>query len=183
MFVMKTAPTIGRALIRLACGRTSGQALLEFVFIALLMVSLLFALIDFGRAIYDRQVLINLSREGASLACRGTDFTNTVDALLQSDAPLDLSTKGRIIVSALVNSNGTVTVGDQYRSDGGIDVSSRIGQVGDTAQLPNNPVLVIPQPYQTLYAVEVFYSFRPVTPIGRMLRFTLPSQLYDVAYF
>jgi hypothetical protein len=161
----------------------AGQALYEFVFVTMMLMGLTFGLIDYGRAIYERQVLINLSREGANLASRGTDFTNTVASVLASAAPLDLSNKGRVIVTSIVNNNGAYTVLNQLASSGGINPTSRIGQPGGVASLPANHGAALPQPKQTLYALEVFYTYAPITPVGRLLRVTLPTQLYDVAYF
>src|SRR5689334_6984144 len=57
----------------------SGQALVEFALISLVLITLLFGLIDFGRAILVRQVMVNLSREGANLASRGTSFPDTLN--------------------------------------------------------------------------------------------------------
>jgi hypothetical protein len=41
----------------------------------------------------------------------------------------------------------------------------------------------IPQSNQTTFVTEVFYGYSPVTPIGRLVGLTLPSTLYDAAYF
>jgi Flp pilus assembly protein TadG len=43
----------------------NGTALVEFAVIALLLFSLLFAIIEFGIYLYNRQVITNASREGA----------------------------------------------------------------------------------------------------------------------
>jgi Flp pilus assembly protein TadG len=48
----------------------SGQALVEFAFIALIMLVLAFGLIDLSRAIYQKQIMTNLTREGSNLAAR-----------------------------------------------------------------------------------------------------------------
>jgi len=34
-----------------------------------------------------------------------------------------------------------------------------------------------------MYITEVFYTFAPITPVGKMLNFVMPSTLYQVAYF
>jgi len=48
----------------------SGQALIEFVLPSIFLILLLFGLIDFAIAIYYRQVMINVSREGSNIAAR-----------------------------------------------------------------------------------------------------------------
>jgi Flp pilus assembly protein TadG len=160
----------------------SGQAFVEFAFVALMMMVMVFGLIDFGRVVYERQVLVNLTREGSNLASRGTSLSDTVTAVFTSASPLNLNTKGRVIVTTVLNSNGMFVVSGQL-AQGGISATSKVGTgVGNKATLPPAAV-AIPQPNQTLYVTEVFYSYAPVTPVGKLLKLTLPPTLYDVAYF
>jgi hypothetical protein len=97
-------------------------------------------------------------------------------------APLDLNKKGRVIVTSVLNNSGAYQITGQV-SQGGISASSRIGTgVGNPAKVPTaNPT--IPQPGQTAYITEVFYSYQPMTPIGKMVKLVIPSTLYDAAYF
>jgi hypothetical protein len=182
---MKTTHKVNQTPVGSTGRFESGQALLEFMFVVLMLIGLLFAVIDFGRVIYERQVLINLSREGANLVSRFANPTNALNAIIQSDDIQDFSSRGSIIISALMfnPTNNTVEVRAQYGPAGGLSARSRIGQEGGRAKLPANPIMTIPQPEQTLYAVEVFYSFQPVTPVGQLLNFALPTELYDVAFF
>src|ERR1039458_3356865 len=53
----------------------SGQAFVEFTLVVFILMALLFGAIDFCRAIFMRQLLINLSRETANLEARGTGST------------------------------------------------------------------------------------------------------------
>jgi Flp pilus assembly protein TadG len=147
-----------------------------------MMMVMVFGLIDFGRAVYERQVLVNLTREGSNLASRGTTLSDTMTAVFTSAGPLNLNARGRVIVTTVFNSNGTFVVSGQL-AQGGISATSKVGTgVGNTATLPPAAV-AIPQPNQTLYVTEVFYSYAPITPIGKLLKLTLPPTLYDVAYF
>ena len=55
-------------------GGEFGQALVEFALIGSMMMIMALGVIDLGRAIYDMEVLTNLSRTGSNLAC-GACFT------------------------------------------------------------------------------------------------------------
>jgi Flp pilus assembly protein TadG len=160
----------------------AGTALVELVFVVFILAALVFGLIDFCRVISTRQVMMNLTREGSNLASRQTSLSNTVAALVASASPLDIATKGRVIITAVRKINNVNTITDQL-SQGGITATSRIGTgVNEPATMPATPT-PLPPLNQTIYVTEVFYSYKPITPIGRMLQLALPSQLYDVAFF
>lgn len=167
----------------------SGQALVEFTFVAIILLLMIFGLIDFCRAISIRQVITSLSREGSNLASRNTSLSNAVEAVIASANPLNITTSGRVIITAVKNVDGTTfTITDQL-SKGGIPASSAPSKIGccisnapNSGWIPSTPMQV-PQVNKTIYVTEVFYSYQAITPIGKLLNFTLPSQLYDVAYF
>ena len=161
----------------------SSQALVELTFVLFMTVALLFGLIDYGRAIYYREVLTNLSREGSNLASRGTDLTNTLSAVMSSANLSNFATKGRVIVSTVILSNSNPWVTAQVTQGGyGSGISKVRNGTGSGAVMPTtNPQ--VPQLNQTVYVTEVYYAFSPITPIGKLLKFTMPTRLYDVAYF
>ncbi len=138
-------------------------------------------LIDFGRALYTQQVITHLTREGSNLASRGTDPTDTVNAVATGANPLNLDTSGVGMVTGIKNDGGTLSVvsGTPARR-GALGASSKIWNSG--SKIFNLPVGV-PTSGQTIYVTEVYYLYAPVTPIGNLLHLVMPSTLYDVAYF
>lgn len=158
----------------------SGQAIVEFSLVVMLLLIMACALADVGRAIYQEQVITNLTREGSNLAARGTSLTDSATAVVQGSAPLNIVINGRVIVTAVTNNGGAIQITGQV-SQGGIPAASKVGTViGGLAALP---AAAQPPLTQTVYVTEVFYAYQAVTPIGQLMGLTLPSILYDVAYF
>lgn len=164
--------------------RNDGQALVEFVFMTVMLLVMVFGLIDFGRAIYDRQILINLSREAANLSSRGTSLQETEQAIILSAAPLDMVADGCIILTVVERDDeGVVTIVEQTRSNGGISPPSQVGAgTGTVASLPRTAVEIPPRG-EKLYVAEVYHRYEPVTPLGQLIEVTLPSVLSDIAFF
>ncbi len=156
----------------------SGQAVLEYAISALVMATIVFGMIDFGRAIYQQQVITTLTGEGANMASRGTAMSSAVSAVIAA-SDLNLSTNGKVIATAAYNNASAVKITSQV-SQGSLSASSRIGSNLGTATLPSGAV---PQSNQTVYAVEIFYAYQPITPIGKLIKTVMPVQLYDVAYY
>ena len=181
MMAMVTTPNHSRSHLRRRCKDDDGQAMVEMVPVVLILLALVFGVIDFGRAIMTRQIMVNVSREGANLASRGTSLSNALAAVVNSARPLDINENGYVILTSVSrDSSGKATIGDQ-QSVGGQPIASRIGTgIGTTPVLPNDQ---IPTTNQTLIAAEVFYQFVPITPVGKLLGIGLAKPLYDAAYF
>ena len=160
----------------------SGQAMLEFAIIASLIIMLVFAIVDFGRALNQMQVMVGLTRQGSNLASRGTPLLDSANAVVAGDAPLDLNNNGEVIVTAVTNnSQGNVITGQV--SQGAITRASKIGQgVGTLATIPSSAAAML-QPGQTIYVTEVFYTYQGITPVAKLVNIVLTSTLYQAAYF
>lgn len=169
----------------------SGQALIEFSLVLIVLVVLTFGLIDVCRAIYTKQVIVNLAREGANLASRGAGDTraeiisNAVAAVVASASPLSITTNGLVIITAVTNNaRGSYYINAQQKK-GALTAKSKVGTaVGVSATLPStSPYPALSQSNYTVYVAEVFYTFAPITPIGKLLKVAMPTNLYDAAYF
>ena len=173
--------------------KESGQAAVEFAFCAMLLLLFMCSAIDFGRALYDLQVLAELSRQGSNLASRGTGTTacdslcTSAADLVAGDSGLGLGTNGRVIVTEFSQTKpvagGSYTVVEQKLSATGISATSKVAPTGSgSVVIAGAPAL---QTGQKLFSTEVFYSFTPATGIGALTNGAagFPSQLYDIAYF
>ncbi|MGC1342499.1 MAG: TadE/TadG family type IV pilus assembly protein, partial [Candidatus Binataceae bacterium] len=104
----------------LITAQKSGQAMLEFAIMVTVALLLLFGTIDFGRALYDMEVMSGLSRQGGNLASRGSSIADAVSAVIAGQAPLNLSTSGEVIITSVTNSSGKYTITGQA-SQGGMN--------------------------------------------------------------
>ena len=171
----------------------SGQAAAELAVVMLLIVPLLCAAIDFGRAFYQLQVLSELSRQGSSLAMRGEGTTScdtmctAIADLVAGSSGLNLASNGKVIMSALTAtasqtngapSGGPYKISEQETSSGSFSATSRLGTSGQTVSIAGAPLI---QVGQTMYVTEIFYGFTPATPLGKSVG--IPTKLYDIAYF
>jgi len=185
-------PRFYRALMKKKLfANSSGQAAAELAFSMLIIVPLLCAAIDFGRAFYQLQVISELSRQGSSLAMRGEGTTacdtmcTAIADLIAGSSGLNLSGNGKVIMTALTPTAGQTSgapSGGPYliskqESSGSFTASSKLGTSG-TVSIPGAPVI---QVGQTMYVTEIFYGFTAATPLGKSIG--IPTKLYDIAYF
>jgi hypothetical protein len=165
------------------------MAVLEFALVALMMITMVFGIIDFSRAIYQKQVISHLTREGSNLAARSTSstpLTDAANAVVNGATPLDLYADGYVIVTSVKNNSGTCQIMGQV-AIGGTPGKSKVGQAktggGYTSPLLPQPCSAsgasLPQTNQTMYVT----TYSPLTPAGSILKVVMPSQLYDAAYF
>lgn len=160
-----------------------GLAVVEFTLVLPVLMVIMFGVVDFGRAVLVKQVMINLSREAANLASRGTPFPDVVAAIQLSSSPLNLQTSGFLILTEVTRDiNGNITI-NQQTSAGGNAGNSRIGSgSGNPANLPPTD-LDLPLPGQSMYVAEVFYNSPPITPLGELVNISPGEDYYDSAFF
>jgi hypothetical protein len=170
--------------------------------LVLLMLTMTFAAIDFGRVIWQQEVLTGLTREGSNIASRTTpvNLPAAVTAVTSDGAGLNLTTNGKVIITSVIN---TVVAGKQMYvitgqafSSGSYNATSKIGTYVPSGTPPgknvaNLPVETIPGVVpgldpasgNVIYITEVFDSYSPITPLGAFMKHALPTAIYDVAYF
>lgn len=170
----------------------SGQATVELSMILLVLIILAYGLMDFCTAIYEKQVIVNLTREGANLSARGYGdgsaeiMTNALQAIIQEASPLNLSTNstsGLLILTQAANTNNLASgfyITQQLKS-GRLLASSKVGTgVGTHANLPST---IVAQSGHYVYIAEIYYKFNAPAPLQKLIHATVTNQFYDVAYF
>ena len=170
----------------------SGQALVDASLAFVILCVLVFGIIDFGRAIYEVEVMRNLVGEGSSMALRGASLATTAQTVATyAGADININTLGCVIVTAVTNNAGTIEVTDQA-SQGGIACTSKVGcfqgQGGcgtSSATLPAAAVTALQAESwgSSLYVTEIYYTYNALTPMPALLGNAMPSQLYSAAYY
>lgn len=163
---------------RLVRGR-EGQALVELALVLPVLLLILLATVELGRAFDLTHALAGLTREGANLASRGTDLDEVLEVMLLNGTDIGLDANGGVIATHVLVEDDTARVEEQNAS-AGYELRSRIGQPGMVAE----ELLGIPLVNgQSLYVVEVFYPYEPVTPLHGFITWTLADELYERAIF
>jgi len=157
----------------------SGQGVIEFALVLPLILIIILGMVEFSNA-YDRtHGLAGLSREGANIAARGTGLNEVMATVLADGQPLRLSTDGGAIVSRVVIQNGQPVVKAQVTTSG-YESSSRLTDVNGSAAWISSAGFA---EGSTHYAVEVFLTYNPITPLAQLIRVVIPSVLYERAVF
>lgn len=151
--------------------RAKGSALIELALVLPVLLVLVFGVVDFARAIQYSNVLVSISREGANLASRtGETPQNILRALVDTAAPLKMSTDGMVYLSRVVGrADGTGQIEAQYRAaSGDTTLPSRLGWtcstwVSNVCTVPNSrPVITLDMTLrtgETVYVVEALYDY------------------------
>ena len=159
-----------------------GVAMAEFAIALPVLLLLVMATVDFGRYVYNMQIVNDLAREGAMLVSRGATYDQTFTATFGADAPLDIENYGAIIVSRIRRQsagNPQPWIFDQ-QSAGAVIGASRIGVEGGPANLPDIDEL---ETGVTMMAVEVSHQFVPLFPIDALGLDVYEDGVYNAAIF
>jgi len=157
----------------------SGQGLVEFSLVLPMILIILLGMVEFSNA-YDRvHGLASLSREGANIAARGTALSEVLATVIADGETLRMSGRGGAIVSRLVVQDGQPTVMAQVSTDG-YDKKTRIVDQDAAAKWISMAGF---SEGSTHYAVEVFLTYEPVTPLGQLYEAAVPPVLYERAVF
>jgi hypothetical protein len=168
-----------------AGGRSQrGSALIELALMLPILIFLVIGVLDVGHLTQQRMILTNVSREGGSLGSREDPFgANLLNVLVASGSPLRLGgADGRVIVTRLkagASAADPDPVISERLSAGSLGVDSSISDqlygYGLTTNLYRH--LVFNSANQTadisqVTVVEVFYRYRPLTALFRLLGMT-----------
>jgi len=155
--------------------RSCGAAAIEAALLLPLLVLLALPVADLARALQARLILDAISREGASLAARGTlplqDASQSIMTTLASTAPpLDMQRDGMLYVSRIMGRTAGPVLLEQHRWLGGgyaaalavadcgrWDAAGRCVQPGPVALDAN----AAPDDGEVVHAFEAHYRFRP----------------------
>ena len=164
-------------------GAESGQAFFELALLVPFLCLVMFAIIEYSRALNMEQILVDLTRQGSNMASRGTALSTAATSVAQGSAPLSVSTAGEVIITSVARVNNADTVTGQA-SSGVLTTASKIGVNGGKATVPAAvDDIFTHNPSQTVYVTEIYYPLTQITPIAKMWGLVLPTTLYQVAYF
>jgi Flp pilus assembly protein TadG len=149
---------------RLRREREKGSALVEFAVSAILILTVLFGIIDAGRALYAYDWVANAARKGTRfMEVRGTSCTNNPH-LLSGGCPANSADARNYITNA--NGNGVDTTGIDTSQ---VSVSSLCYVTRTVGSLP-------PCAPTTWVEVTVNYQFKFITPF---LTYIAPWQMHS----
>ena len=179
--------------------KSDGAALIELAIILPILLLLVFGVFEYSRAIHAKNIITNMSREGANLASRTSSTVQQImDAIALTAQPLDMTAKGMIFITEVRGQGADPTVPRvraQHRWTGGsYQPSSRAWSgcsnwadgacienfdelTDDEAQADLNGLEL--KDREVVFAVEVFYDYQAI--ITYVINDSV--QLYSLAIF
>lgn len=157
----------------------AGQGILEFALVLPIMLTILLGMVEFANT-YDRvHGMAGISREGANIASRGTALSEVLSVVLADGQTINMQTRGGAVVSRVVIREGSPTVEAQVASDGFTSASRLLSGGRATEEIAQAGYAE----GSTLYVVETFLTYEPITPLSRLLKSAGPDELYQRAVF
>ena len=156
-----------------------GQALVEAAIVLPLLLLILLGLIESGNGLAIKHKMAVLSREGANIASRGSSLQETLDVVMNGGDEIQLSGNGGAIISRIVVTAGTPVVMNQLAYSG-FEGRSRLGLPDSTAVALETVPLT---EGQILYAVEILFEYKPLTPVGSIVPKVFADEVYERAIF
>jgi len=157
-----------------------GAAAIEAALLLPFLVLLALPVADLARALQTHLVLVAISREGASMASRGTGPLGAssqamMNILAASAPPLDMRRDGMLFVTRVMGSANVPLALEQYRwLAGGLDARAEVARCADwdaagACAVPMGMALLpdggTPDDGEVVHAFEVRYRFRPWFPL------------------
>ena len=174
--------------------RQEGLATVEFAMMAIVLLTLAWAVIEFGSLLQAQAVLINMAREGGSLASRDLKTGPELFVLLErSSSPLELEYHpqqfkmylARVEAGVSPEDSNPACIVHEYGDLSSPKVVSPLNQpnCGLTPVLYdwlkfNDQTQVSPLPQLTL--VSLYYAHRPLTPLEGIFSLTGTVKVLDV---
>ncbi|MFQ5528797.1 MAG: TadE/TadG family type IV pilus assembly protein [Gemmatimonadota bacterium] len=171
----RDVPRVVRRILR----DESGQDLAETAIILPFLLVLALGVVEFGSVFGTSHTLTSLGREGANIAARGAPL-DTVNALmLENGAEINLMSHGGSITSRIVVQDSVPTIAAQGATDTYAG-RSRLGNPGEPAAGLSS---LAGAEGASFYVVELFYVYDDRTPLGSILKTSVPDTLYTRAVF
>lgn len=163
--------------------KSDGGALIELAIILPILLLLVFGVFEYGRAIHAKNIITNMSREGANLASRTSSAAQQImDSVALTAQPLDMTSNGMIFIAEVRGQGADPTVPRvtaQHRWTGGsYQPSSRVwgdcttwGMDGECRDDFDNLTDAETEAElrglalkngERVFAVEVFYDYKPI---------------------
>jgi hypothetical protein len=157
----------------------SGQDLAEMAMIMPFLMILVLGIVEFGSVFSTSHTLTSLGREGANMAARGAPLDTVNVLMLENGTEINLMGRGGSITSRVFVQDSVPTIAAQGATNM-FAGRSRLGNVGEPAV---GLTSLAGAEGASFYVVELFYVYQEITPLGSILKSTVPDTLYSRAIF
>lgn len=187
-----------------------GQSIVEFAIVLPFILVLVLGMVEVSYALLDQQVVTKLTREGSNLISRDSTLQDATTALrTMATRPVDFANGSRMIFSVLKKGATPNTANyrqiilyqrHEYGSGGGAsklttrgsgsfrgapDYEANASDTNTGLQVLNVPNTLIAVEGGLMYVTEIYTQHQLITPVDRLRQwgFSVPTQLYSIAYF